>query len=54
MIRIPKHILLAMALPLTLSAIYIQETRIEVMWFAVEFGVLGYLVRRPACRCCPS
>lgn len=46
MIRIPKHILLPIVLMLTLTAIYVQETRMEAMWFAVGFGILGYLMRR--------
>jgi putative tricarboxylic transport membrane protein len=46
MIRIPKHILLPMVLLLTLTAIYVQETRIIAMWFAIGFGVLGYFMRR--------
>lgn len=46
MIHIPKHILLPVVLMLTLTAIYVQETRMEAMWFAIGFGVLGYLMRR--------
>ncbi len=45
MIRIPKHILLPVVLLLTLTAIYVQETRMEAIWFAIGFGVLGYLMR---------
>ena len=45
MIRIPKHILLPSVLLLTLTAIYVQETRIEALYFALGFGVLGYLMR---------
>ncbi len=45
MIRIPKHILLPVVLLLTLTAIYVQETRMEAVWFAIGFGVLGYLMR---------
>lgn len=45
MIRIPKQILLPSVLLLTLTAIYVQETRIEAIWFALGFGVLGYLMR---------
>ncbi|UWQ89880.1 tripartite tricarboxylate transporter permease [Rhodobacteraceae bacterium M382] len=45
MIHIPKHILLPCVLLLTLTAIYVQETRMEVIWFALGFGVLGYLMR---------
>ena len=45
MIRIPKHILLPIVLLLTLTAIYVQETRMEAIWFTLGFGVLGYLMR---------
>ena len=45
MIHIPKQILLPSVLLLTLTAIYVQETRIEAIWFALGFGVLGYLMR---------
>ncbi len=45
MIRIPKHILLPSVLLLTLAAIYVQETRMEAIWFALVFGVLGYVMR---------
>ena len=46
MIRIPKHILLPSVLLLTLTAIYVQETRLEAIWFALGFGVLGYTMRK--------
>lgn len=46
MVRIPKHILLPVVLMLTLTSIYVQETRMAAMWFAIGFGVLGYLMRR--------
>jgi putative tricarboxylic transport membrane protein len=45
MIRIPKQLLLPSVLLLTLTAIYVQETRMESIWFALGFGVLGYLMR---------
>ncbi|MEX0283294.1 MAG: tripartite tricarboxylate transporter permease [Paracoccaceae bacterium] len=45
MTRIPKQILLPSVLLLTLTAIYVQETRMEAIWFALGFGVLGYLMR---------
>lgn len=45
MVRIPKHILLPAVLLLTLTAIYVQETRMEAIWFALGFGVLGYFMR---------
>ncbi|MCG6902348.1 MAG: tripartite tricarboxylate transporter permease [Rhodobacter sp.] len=46
MVRVPKHILLPIVLMLTLTAIYVQETRMQGIWFAIGFGVLGYLMRR--------
>lgn len=53
MIRIPKQLLLPSVLLLTLIAIYVQETRLEAIWFALGFGVwdtsCGSLASRP-CR----
>ena len=46
MIRIPKQVLLPSVLVVTLLAIYAQESRFEVMLFALGFGFLGYLFRR--------
>ncbi len=45
MIKIPKHVLLPVVLLLTLTAIYVQETRMEALLFALGFGVLGYFMR---------
>ena len=45
MIRIPKVYLLPVVLLLTLTAIYVQETRMVAIWFALGFGVLGYVMR---------
>lgn len=45
MVKMPKHILLPIVLLLTLTAIYVQETRIAVIWFAFGFGLLGYFMR---------
>jgi len=45
MIRVPKQFLLPCVLLLTLTAIYVQETRMEAVWFALAFGVLGYFMR---------
>ena len=45
LIRIPKHLLLPCVLLLTLTAIYVQETRLEALYFAIGFGVLGYFMR---------
>ena len=46
MSRIPKDVLLPFVLLLTLTAIYVQETSMPVVWFALAFGVLGYLMRK--------
>lgn len=46
MIRIPKHMLLPIVLMLTLTAIYVEQTRMSAMWIAIGFGVVGYLMRR--------
>lgn len=46
MIRIPKSVLLPSVLLMTLTAIYVQETRMEAIWFTIGFGVLGYLMRK--------
>ncbi len=46
MIRIPKQILLPIVLLVTLTAIYVQETSFAAVWFAVGFGILGYILRR--------
>ncbi len=46
MVRIPKPVLLPIVLLLTLTAIYVQETRMEAIWFCLGFGLLGYGMRR--------
>lgn len=46
MIRVPRHYLLPAILLLTLTSIYIQETRLVVVWFTIGFGLLGYFMRR--------
>jgi len=28
-----------------LTAVYVQETRMEAIWFALAFGVVGYFMR---------
>lgn len=48
MARIPKQILLPSVLLLTLSSIYVQETSLAAIWFALGFGALGYLMRKLA------
>ena len=46
MVRVPKHYLLPIILLLTLTAIYIQETRLVAVWITIGFGFLGYFMRR--------
>ena len=46
MTRVPKHYLLPVILLLTLTSIYIQETRMVDVYFTLGFGFLGYLMRR--------
>jgi len=46
MTRIPKHYLLPVILLVTLTAVYIQETRLAAVWFTIGFGMLGYFMRR--------
>ena len=46
MARAPKHYLLPIILLLTLTAIYIQETRLVAVWITIGFGFLGYFMRR--------
>ncbi len=46
MARIPKSRLLPVVLLLTLTAIYVQETRMIAVWITIAFGLLGYVMRR--------
>ncbi|MEO0999144.1 MAG: tripartite tricarboxylate transporter permease [Pseudomonadota bacterium] len=46
LIRVPKPVLLPIVLLLTLTAIYVQETSMSALWFAIGFGFLGYLMRK--------
>ena len=46
MARVPKGYLLPVVLLLTLTAIYVQETRLSAVWITLGFGFLGYLMRR--------
>ncbi|WP_424988466.1 tripartite tricarboxylate transporter permease [Microbulbifer sp. S227A] len=48
MARIPLQLLLPIVFLLTLTAIYVQETSFEVIYFALAFGFLGYLMRKLA------
>lgn len=46
MARIPKARLLPVVLLLTMTAIYVQETRMSAVWITLGFGYLGYVMRR--------
>ena len=46
MVRVPKHMLLPVVLLMTLTAIYVQDPRMQAIWFTIGFGVLGYGMRR--------
>ena len=46
MTRIPKQSLLPVVILLTFTSLYVQETDISVLWFALGFGVLGYVMRK--------
>lgn len=46
MVRVPKHILLPIVLLLTLTAVYVQETKMIAVVFLLFFGFIGYLMRR--------
>lgn len=48
MTRIPKHLLLPIILLLTLTSIYVQQTRMSAIWMAIGFGILGYFMRKLA------
>ncbi|MEM9048721.1 MAG: tripartite tricarboxylate transporter permease [Pseudomonadota bacterium] len=45
MTRLSKARLLPVVLLLTLTAIYVQETSLTALWFAIGFGVLGFFMR---------
>lgn len=46
MVYVPKHILMPIVLLITMTALYVQETDIKVIYFLLGFGVLGYLMKR--------
>lgn len=46
MVHVPKRILLPIMLLLTLTAIYVQETSMNAIYFALFFGFIGYVMRR--------
>lgn len=46
MARIPIRILLPIVLLITLTAIYVQDTRLAALWIAFGFGILGYVFRK--------
>ena len=45
MARIPNQILLPVVLLVTLTAIYIQETNLTVLWITIGFGIFGFYLR---------
>jgi len=46
LMRVPRQILLPVVLLITLTSIYVETPRFEVILFTVAFGVLGYLMRK--------
>jgi len=46
MVRIPKSYLLPCVLLLTLTSIYIQDTKMSSVYVAVVFGFIGYAMRK--------
>ena len=46
MTRVPKHILMPIVLLLTLTAIYVEETKMGALVYTIGFGILGYVFRR--------
>jgi len=49
--KIPRQHLLPVVLLLTLSAVYVQETRLDAVVFTLGFGALGWFMRK--CRVSP-
>ncbi len=45
LVRVPKQRLLPVVLVVTLTAVYVQDPRMEVIWFTLGFGVLGFGMR---------
>ncbi len=46
MVRVPKPYLLPVVLLLTLTSVYVEKSSMSSIYFALAFGVLGYLMRR--------
>lgn len=46
MSKVPKQILMPMVFLLTITAVYVQETSFDAIYFLLSFGVLGYLMRK--------
>ncbi|MFT5112656.1 MAG: putative tricarboxylic transport membrane protein [Parasphingorhabdus sp.] len=46
MSRVPKQYLIPSVLLVTLTAIYVEETNLAAVWYAIGFGLLGYFMRR--------
>ncbi len=53
MTRVPKSVLMPFVLLLTLTAIYVQETTFNAVYFMLFFGVIGYLMRKLAIPALP-
>lgn len=46
MARVPKPVLMPMVFLLTITAVYVQETKFTAIFFLLAFGLLGYLMRK--------
>lgn len=44
--RIPPRIMMPLVLVITVAAIYLQEGKMSSIYFALGFGVIGYLMRK--------
>ena len=54
MARVPKQRLSPVVLLLTLTAIYVQETRVDAEWFTIALACLVLGCAWWVCRRCPS
>ncbi|MDP7152254.1 MAG: tripartite tricarboxylate transporter permease [Rhodospirillales bacterium] len=48
MTKVPKSVLMPFVLLLTLTAVYVQETNFNAVYFLLLFGVIGFLMRKLA------
>lgn len=46
MSKVPKPVLMPMVFLLTITAVYVQETKMLAVYFLLAFGLLGYLMRK--------